>query len=307
MSGRRRKGRDVSGWLALDKPVGITSTQAVARVKRLFQTGKAGHAGTLDPLASGCLPIALGEATKTVPFVVDGRKVYRFTIKWGEESSTDDAEGEIVARSQVRPTAAQIKAALVAFTGEIAQRPPAFSAVKVDGERAYNLAREGAPPELEPRPVTIHRLELAEVVDPDRSTLEAECGKGTYVRALARDLGRALGTFGHVTALRRLTVGPFAESALVTLADLEDCAAGGDPAACDRYLLPVQAALAGLTEIAVARPDAARLRRGQAVILRGRDAPIDGGPAYALVSGQLVAIGEIDRGSFQPNRVFHLG
>src|SRR5690242_4003426 len=205
---RKREKFDVHGWVVLDKPVGMTSTHAVSVIKRLFKAKRAGHAGTLDPLASGCLPIALGEATKTVPFVMEGRKRYRFTVQWGEERDTDDAEGRVVEISAVRPEEAAIRAALPRFTGTIAQVPPRFSAIKVEGERAYDLARDGEVVELEPRPVEIGRLELVERPDAEHAVFEAECGKGTYVRALARDLGRVLGTFGHVSALRRTAVGP---------------------------------------------------------------------------------------------------
>src|SRR5690348_712167 len=209
--GKRQK-RDIHGWLVLDKPVGMTSTHAVSVIKHLFAARRAGHAGTLDPLASGCLPIALGEATKTVPFVFDGRKTYRFTIRWGEERDTDDAEGRVAATSAIRPDAAAIRAQLPRFTGTIEQVPPRFSAIKIDGERAYDLARDGEAVELKPRTVEIYRLELLETPDPDHAVLAAECGKGTYVRSLARDLGRALGALGHVSALRRDRVGPFGEA-----------------------------------------------------------------------------------------------
>ena len=208
------------GWLVLDKPVGMTSTQAVGAIKRLFTRKRAGHAGTLDPLASGCLPIALGEATKTVPFVMDGRKVYRFTVRWGEERDTDDADGRVTATSDARPTRAAIEALLPRFTGTIAQVPPRFSAIKIEGERAYDLARDGETVELAARPVEIHRLELVDMPDADHAEFEAECGKGTYVRALARDIGRALGCFGHVEALRRKAVGPFGENDMISLEQL---------------------------------------------------------------------------------------
>ncbi len=213
--------RDVHGWVVLDKPVGMTSTHAVAVIKHLFTAKRAGHAGTLDPLASGCLPIALGEATKTVPFVVDSRKTYLFTVRWGEERDTDDAEGRVVAVSESRPSEAALRGLLPRFVGIIDQVPPRFSAIKIDGERAYDLAREGEVVEIAPRPVTIHRLELVETPDSDHSVLAAECGKGTYVRALARDLGRTLGALGHVCALRRNRVGPFAESDMISLERLE--------------------------------------------------------------------------------------
>ncbi len=203
----RRDKRDVHGWLVLDKPVGMTSTHAVSVVKRLFSAKRAGHAGTLDPLASGALPIALGEATKTVPFVMDGRKLYEFTVRWGEERDTDDAEGRVIAASEQRPSAEAIRALLPSYIGSISQVPPRYSAIKIEGERAYDLARDGETVELEARLVEIARLELVATPDPDHAVLHAECGKGTYVRSLARDMGRALGCFGHVSALRRVAVG----------------------------------------------------------------------------------------------------
>jgi len=205
----RRDKRDVHGWVVLDKPIGMTSTHAVAVLKRLFSAKRAGHAGTLDPLASGGLPIALGEATKTVPFVIDGRKRYRFTVAWGEERDTDDTEGKVTQTSDQRPSAEAIRALLPRFTGLIEQIPPQYSAIKVQGERAYDLARDGETVELKPRPVQIHELNLVEHSDNGQSVFEAECGKGTYVRALARDIGRILGCFGHICALRRTLVGPF--------------------------------------------------------------------------------------------------
>src|SRR5215207_8452077 len=217
----RREKRDVHGWIVLDKAVGMTSTQAVGAIKRLFSCKRAGHAGTLDPLASGLLPIALGEATKTVPFVMDGRKTYAFTVRWGEERDTDDAEGRVVASSEARPTPDDIRVLLPRFTGTIAQVPPRYSAIKIEGERAYDLAREGTVVELESRPVDIHRLELVDMPDPDHTQLSAECGKGTYVRALARDLGRLLGCFGHVSALRRTVCATFDERDMIPLAELE--------------------------------------------------------------------------------------
>ncbi|HXW27929.1 MAG TPA: tRNA pseudouridine(55) synthase TruB, partial [Xanthobacteraceae bacterium] len=271
----RRAKRDVHGWLAIDKAVGVTSTQVVGTVKRLYAAKRAGHAGTLDPLASGALPIALGEATKTVPFVMEGRKSYRFTVRWGEERDTDDAEGAVVATSAARPEAAAIRAAVGSFIGTIAQVPPAFSAIKVDGERAYDLARDGARLSLPARPVTIHQLTLVETPDPDHAVFEACCGKGAYVRALARDLGRLLGVGGHVCALRRTAVGPFGEGNMISLEDLEALwhrADAGEGNLADA-LMPVETALDDIPALALGRADAARLRRGQAVLVRGRDAP----------------------------------
>ncbi len=221
--GRRRKGQAVNGWLILDKPEGLTSTKAVGRTRWLYDAAKAGHAGTLDPLATGILPIAFGEATKTVPFAVDGAKTYRFTVRFGAETETDDTEGAVTQTSDKRPDPAEIEAALPRFTGDIQQVPPRFSALKVDGARAYDLARDREEFELPPRTVTIDRLEIVDIPDPDTCILEADCGKGTYVRALARDLGRALHCLGHISALRRTRVGGFTEDNAVT----RRCGAGG--------------------------------------------------------------------------------
>ena len=305
---KKRDKRDVHGWIVLDKPVGMTSTHAVSVVKRLFRAKRCGHAGTLDPLASGALPIALGEATKTVPFVMDGRKLYRFTIRWGEERDTDDAEGRTVSMSKERPSPEAVRALLPSYTGLIQQIPPRYSAIKIEGERAYDLARDGEQVELAPRPVEISRLELVNIPDPDHAVLEAECGKGTYVRSLARDLGRTLGCFGHVSALRRATVGPFGEETMILLEHLEALchrAASGEGNLADA-LMSVETALDDIPALAVSRADAARLQRGQAVLLRGRDAPNFRGTIYVTVSGQLLALAELDRGEIVPKRVFNL-
>ncbi len=305
---KKRDRRDVHGWVVLDKPVGLTSTHAVAIIKRLFNAKRAGHAGTLDPLASGGLPIAMGEATKTVPFVMDGRKRYRFTVRWGEERDTDDTEGQVIATSDARPTADEVRALLPRFTGVIEQVPPKFSAIKIQGERAYDLARDGEVVELQPRPVEIHSLTLIDQPDGDHSVLEAECGKGTYVRAIARDLGRLIGCYGHICALRRTLVGPYEEADMIPLADLEalcDRAAAGEGNLADA-LLPVETALDDIPALAVTRADAARLHRGQAVLLRGRDAPQSSGTVYVTVAGRLLALAEIDNGELIPKRVFNL-
>jgi tRNA pseudouridine55 synthase len=305
---KKRDKRDVHGWIVLDKPVGMTSTHAVSVVKRLFRAKRCGHAGTLDPLASGALPIALGEATKTVPFVMDGRKLYRFTIRWGEERDTDDAEGRTVSMSKERPSPEAVRALLPSYTGLIQQIPPRYSAIKIEGERAYDLARDGEQVELAPRPVEISRLELVNIPDPDHAVLEAECGKGTYVRSLARDLGRTLGCFGHVSALRRATVGPFGEETMILLEHLEALchrAASGEGNLADA-LMSVETALDDIPALAVSRADAARLQRGQAALLRGRDAPNFRGTVYVTVSGQLLALAELDRGEIVPKRVFNL-
>jgi tRNA pseudouridine55 synthase len=310
----KRVKRDVHGWCILDKPVGMTSTHAVSVVKRLFQAKRAGHAGTLDPLASGLLPIALGEATKTVPFVMDGRKTYQFTVRWGEERDTDDSEGRATANSDDRPAPDAIRVMLPRFTGRIEQVPPRYSAIKVDGERAYDLAREGETVELAARPVDIYRLALVETPDADHTVLAAECGKGTYVRAIARDLGRALGCYGHVSALRRTGVGLFRESDAVVLADLQAAAPaeGGDGATPDMTALttllqPVDAGLRAIPSLNVSRADAARLARGQAVLLRGRDAPIMQGFVSVSTHGDLVALAEFEQGELRPRRIFNLG
>lgn len=296
----RPKKRDVHGWVVLDKPVGMTSTHAVAVVKRAFAAKKAGHAGTLDPLASGLLPIALGEATKTVPFVMDGRKAYQFTVSWGSQTDTDDTEGKVIATSEARPDEAAIAALLPRFTGTISQVPPKFSAIKIAGERAYDLARDGEEVVLEARPVEIDALRIVSH-DGATTTFEAECGKGTYVRAIARDLGLALGCLGHVAHLRRTRVGPFdiADAAQVeTLRESPESAAGA--------LLPVMAALSLIPEIVVNRDAAMRLKRGQSVLLRGRDALPESPAVYATCAGVLIAIGAIEQGEFVPHRVFNL-
>lgn len=303
---RRKKGNPVHGWLILDKPLGATSTQALGAVKRIYEAQKAGHAGTLDPLATGILPIAFGEATKTVSFAVDGEKAYRFTVRWGEETNTDDAEGQVTARSDKRPTVDEIEALLPQFTGEISQTPPAFSAIKIDGNRAYDLAREGEVVELEPRIVVIEALRLVDRPDDATAVFEAECGKGTYVRAIARDMGRALGCRGHVIALRRTRVGPFGEDDAVTLDELREAALAENGGDIGQYLLPVETALSDVPEIAVSQQDASNLAMGRAVLIRGRDAPILSGPMYATFKGRIVALGEIEKGALHPTRVFNL-
>ena len=303
---RRKKGNPVHGWLVLDKPEGMTSTQAVGAVKRLFEAQKAGHAGTLDPLATGILPIALGEATKTVPFAVDGGKAYRFTVRFGAETETDDSEGSIVETSERRPALPEIEALLPQFMGEISQVPPRFSAIKVNGNRAYDLAREGEVVELEPRIILVEDLRLVEMPDADTAVFEAECGKGTYVRALARDMGRALGCLGHVITLRRTLVEPFLEEDAVSLAQLHDAADEGEEA-LKALLMPVEAALEDIPNLAVGPNDAASLARGQAVLVRGRDAPVLTGAAWAHFKGRILALGELEKGAFRPTRVFNFG
>jgi tRNA pseudouridine55 synthase len=299
MSAPRSQRVEINGWVILDKPVGMTSTHAVSRLKRAFNAKKAGHAGTLDPLASGLLPIAFGEATKTVPFVQDGEKAYRFTVRWGIETESDDTEGRVTQTSDNRPSTDQIEAMLPNFVGTIMQVPPAFSAIKVNGERAYDIARDGETVELAARPITIHSLVLVSSTQ-DEAVLEAQCGKGTYVRAIARDLGRILGCFGHVTSLRRTRVGPFTEADSCQLDEIEE-----SQEAAFNLLRPVEAGLMEVTCVVVDRDGAARLRRGQSLLLRGRDAPM-GGTAYASCGGVPVAFGEVERGELVPSRVFNL-
>ncbi|MCO5072011.1 MAG: tRNA pseudouridine(55) synthase TruB [Rhizobiaceae bacterium] len=312
---RRKKGRSVSGWVVLDKPVGMGSTEAVSKVKWLFQAEKAGHAGTLDPLASGMLPIALGEATKTVPYVQDGAKVYRFTVTWGEERSTDDLEGPVTKTSEARPSEEDVRALLPKYTGVIMQVPPQFSAIKIAGERAYDLAREGETVDIPAREIEIGSLEIVEH-DGQHTLFEIECGKGTYVRSLARDMGRDLGCFGHVSLLRRIEVDPFTEEDFVTIAQLEsvrpaplaegtaETVAYRDFAAMDALLLDTSAALESLPQIALSDDAAHRVRLGNPVIVRGRDAPLDAEEACATLRGKLVAIGAVEAGMLKPKRVF---
>jgi tRNA pseudouridine55 synthase len=305
---RRKKGNPVNGWIVLDKRIGMTSTQAVGAVRRLYNAQKAGHAGTLDPLATGILPLALGEATKTVQFAVDGEKAYRFTVRWGAETATDDAEGPATRTSDKRPTLAEIEAVLPRYIGVIMQTPPQFSAIKIDGNRAYDLAREGEAVEIEAREVVIDSLRVVDMPDASTTVLEAECGRGTYVRALARDIGRDLGCYGHVIALRRTRVGPFHEEDAITLEELDAAARLDDGgAALAAALLAVESALSDLAQISVGPPDAARIMRGQSVLIRGRDAPIMAGDAYAVSRGQLLAIGVLEQGEFRPVRVFNFG
>ena len=296
------------GWVILDKPVGMTSTHAVAVVKRLFSAKRAGHAGTLDPLASGGLPIALGEATKTVPFVMDGRKRYRFTVRWGEERDTDDSEGRH-GFDQRRPSVGRGDPGLVAAL----YRPDRAGSAAVfrhqdPGRAGLRPGARGRDRRAVARPVEIHELVLLEQEDRDHSVFEAECGKGTYVRSLARDMGRLLGCFGHVSALRRTACGPFDERDMIPLEELEAVchrAASGEGNLADA-LLPVETALDDIPALAVTRADAARLHRGQAVLLRGRDAPTSSGTVYVTVGGRLLALAELGNGELIPKRVFNL-
>jgi tRNA pseudouridine55 synthase len=300
--GRRRKGLPISGWIVLDKPLGLSSSQAVGAVRRALGAAKAGHAGTLDPLASGVLPVALGEATKTVAFAMAGRKTYRFTVRWGEARSTDDREGEVTATSPARPDRTAIEAALPRFSGTILQRPPAYSAIKVDGERAYALARADAAPVLAQRPVEVEALRLVALPDADHAELEAVVGKGTYVRALARDLAEALGTVGHVAALRRTAVGSLTEAHAIPLDKL---ASLGHRAAASEHLLPIATVLDDIPALAVTEAEAERLRHGQAIALARRELPPEGATVCAMHGDAVVALAQIAAGSLRPVRILN--
>ncbi len=296
---RRRKGREVSGWLVVDKPAGPSSAAVVGRVRRAFGARKAGHAGTLDPLATGLLAVALGEATKTVPTIADAPKSYRFTVRLGQETETDDAEGRVTAEDPRRPSDAGVEAALAAFAGDILQVPPAYSAVKVEGRRAYAVARAGGEAALAARPLRVHALRLVGRPDPDRCVLEMTCGKGGYVRSIARDLGRRLGCGAHVEALRRTATGPWSEACAVPLDRIEALARTPD---LDALLRPVAEGLRALPELRCAPGSAARLRRGQAAEVLGEAAW--GAAAWACEGGHPVAVGVHRGGVLHPSRVF---
>ena len=313
----RRRGTPVHGWVILDKPVGMSSTTAVSRVRRVFDAQKAGHAGTLDPLATGVLAVALGEATKTVPYAMEGEKLYRFTARWGEARDTDDAEGKVVEVSDVRPSEAQILAQLPRFTGELLQTPPAYSAVKVKGERAYDLAREGEDFSLSPRPILIRQARLVSMPDADHAIFELSCGKGSYVRAWVRDLARALGTCGHVSELRRLKLGTFAIESAISLEKLE--ALSHSPAVLE-HLLPIATALDGIPALAVTGQDSVRLRSGNPIAIRAPHFSrlIEGTPTaetdfqgltvlLSTAQGEPVALALVAQGEFRPFRVFNFG
>ena len=306
----RRKGRPVHGWVIVDKPSGPTSTQVVGRVRRIFDARKVGHGGTLDPLATGLLPIAMGEATKTTAYVMDGAKAYRFALRWGQETSTDDSEGTVTRESELRPDRAVIAAALPAFLGEIEQVPPQFSAVKIDGRRAYDMARAEESFDIKPRRVRVDRFELLEE-NPDglHATFAVACGKGCYMRSLARDLGRAVGSAAHITMLRRIAVGPFSEADAISLESLETL---GHSAAASERLLPVETALDGIPALALADTEASRLRCGQAVSFltrsdseRVRDLS-QGSVVCAMSAGKPVALARFEAGALHPIRVLNL-
>ncbi|MEQ1770061.1 MAG: tRNA pseudouridine(55) synthase TruB [Devosia sp.] len=288
--------RPVTGWLVLDKPAGMSSAQAVGKVRWLYGAAKAGHAGTLDPLATGILPIAFGEATKTIPFIEDGRKRYRFSLVWGSATTTDDTEGETVATSSHRPDEAELRAILPRFTGSILQRPPAFSAIKVDGERAYARVRAGEVLELPARPVQVETLEIVSHSDTE-TVFDMRCGAGTYVRSITRDIAKALGSHGHTGWLRRTGVADFEEAGAVTIAALE-----ATPNR-DALLLAPAAALRHLPQIALSPEDAALIRHGNPVLLRGHNAPLEIPAAWVSFQGNVLALGRVEQGQFRPGRV----
>ena len=307
MSRRKPRGRPLDGWLIIDKPQGLTSTDVVNRVRRIFDAQKAGHGGTLDPLATGLLPVAFGAATKTVPYVMDGTKLYRFTLRFGEARDTDDADGEVIETTDIRPDDDRIRAELAAFRGDIMQVPPIFSAIKVDGERAYDMARAGRPPVLEPRPARVDRFELIERVDADTAVFEVASGKGVYMRSLARDLARACGSLGHIAVLRRLRVGPFTEAQAIPLDKLrapEDTAP-----ASPELLLPVATALADIPALALTQQEIADLSHGQAISLVGLMGRIpgtadpDGGLARAMAGSRVIGLCRLEDGLLKPERL----
>ena len=304
--GRRRRGTVINGWLIIDKPLGLTSTQVIGRARRLTDARKIGHGGTLDPLATGILPLALGEATKVLPYVVDSTKAYDFVVRWGEATETDDSEGAVIETSPVRPSVEDIRAALSGFEGDIEQVPPAYSAIKVDGARAYDLARQGEAVELKARTVTVHTLEMltsetvaGRTIGSDETGFRMMCGKGTYVRSLARDLARALGTCGHVVALRRTRVGPFDETTAISLDKLSELVHSAPP---EKAVLPVETALDDIPALAITGGEAQRLRQGQAVQVPNKRE----GVVCVMADDALIALGNLDRGCLTPLRVFNL-
>lgn len=308
---RNKKGIPVNGWLNLDKPQGITSTQAIGRVRRILNAQKLGHAGTLDPLATGILPIALGEATKTIPYVQDRDKVYRFTVQWGAATNTDDSEGEIIATSDKRPAPAEIEAAMQQFIGDIEQVPPQFSAIKIDGQRAYDLARSGEQVDIKARPVTVYDMTIL-ATRPDSADFELSCSKGTYVRSIARDMGQVLGCLGHITALRRLAVGNFTENEAISLDEFEKIMQSSTP---DQVLMPVETALDDIPALAMTASEISRIKQGQSLRFLSRQdqdrfsvAMIDNATDLVLAIGdnKPLAIMEKDGPELFPVKVFNL-
>ncbi len=303
----KKRGQPVHGWVVFDKPLGMTSTQAVGKIRRLFDAEKAGHGGTLDPLATGMLPIALGEATKTVQWAMDGRKIYRFEVTWGVERTTDDMEGTITVKSESRPTKQGIESILNQFHGIIQQAPPAFSAIKIDGERAYDLARAGEKVDMVERPVTIEKLVLVSCPDADHAVFEVTCGKGTYVRSLARDMGRKLGCLGHVSMLRRIAVGPFMEADMIPLETIEEMSHKplGNSAE-NGVLRPLETVLDGIPALALKDAEAQRLKQGQSILLRGANAPVACDAVLVTWDSKPLGICSIEQGSLKPKRLFNL-
>ena len=299
--GRTRKGRDISGWLVVDKPAGLTSTAVVNKVKWAFDAKKAGHAGTLDPDATGVLAVALGEATKTIPYITDALKAYTFTVRLGQSTNTDDAEGEILKTSDARPEDAQIKDALGQFIGDIMQVPPQFSAVKIDGQRAYKLARDGEDLELAARPLWVDELIMTDRPDADHVTLEMTCGKGGYVRSIARDLGEALGCFGHVRELRRIWSGPFDATDGISLEQINELAKQPD---LDTYLRPLEEGLQDLPQVSATPEGAVRMRNGNPGMVMASDVEY-GDECWASLDGKAVAVGRYKAGELHPSRVFN--
>ena len=301
--GRKRKGRDISGWIVVDKPAGITSTSVVNKVRWALNANKAGHAGTLDPDATGVLAVALGEATKTVPYITDALKSYRFAVRLGAATNTDDAEGEVVSQSDARPTDAEIKAALPAFLGDIMQVPPKFSAVKIDGQRAYKLARDGEDFEVQPRPLWVEELLMEDRPDADTVVLDMTCGKGGYVRSIARDLGAVLGCYGHVAWLRRIWSGPFDAEDGITLDKVDELARTPE---LDAFIQPLEIGLADLPEVKATEQGAARLRNGNPGMVIASDVEY-GDECWASFQGRAVAVGVFKGGELHPSRVFNRG
>ena len=300
--GRTRKGRDISGWLVIDKPAGLTSTAVVNKVRWAMQAKKAGHAGTLDPEATGVLAVALGEATKTVPYITDALKAYRFTVRLGQATNTDDTDGEVISTSDQRPTDAQIKQALGSFVGDIMQVPPKFSAVKIDGQRAYKLARDGENVEIAARPLWVEELVMTDRDDDDHVTLEMICGKGGYVRSIARDLGQSLGCFGHVRDLRRIWSGPFDAADGLTLEQIDHMAHSPD---LDAHVRPISDGLVDLPEVRATAEGAARMRNGNPGMVLTSDVEY-GDECWASLDGAPIAVGRYKSGELHPARVFNL-
>ena len=307
--GRKHRGKAIHGWIIIDKPGGLSSNAVVGRVRRLTGAAKVGHAGTLDPMATGVLPMALGEATKIVSYLMDGAKAYRFTVRWGEQRDTDDAEGEVVATSDARPAKEQILAVLGNFIGDIEQVPPVFSAIKIEGKRAYALARADQAPEMKPRTIHIEDLKLLSVVDADHAEFEAVSGKGAYMRSLARDLGTALGTVGHIVQLRRIAVGPFDEKQAISLDKLESLR---HSAPLSEHLLPVETVLDDIPALALTETEARKLSQGQAipVLPVASRSPLknigQGDVVRVMAEGRLVALAKINGGEIRPFRVMNL-